>query len=63
MPDGDSPGYTDCEFKSTYGFAFPIDFLDMLEDSGFLREFTQYSLIDGVPVTALVDLSLGKGGS
>ena len=51
------------EFQSSYGFMVEVDFLDKLGVGGFLHEFTQCSMVDGVPVATLVDLALGKGGS
>lgn len=51
------------EFQSSYGFMVEVDFLDKSGAGGFLHEFTQYSVVDGVPVATLVDLALGKRGS
>ena len=48
-------------FQSPYGFRVKIDFLDKTGESGCLHECREYSLIDGMPVTTLVDLAIGEG--
>ena len=48
-------------FQSPRGFRVKIDFLDKTGETGCLHECSDYALIDGMPVTTLVDLAIGKG--
>jgi len=47
--------------QSERGFRVEIDFLDKTGQIGCLHPCSEYSLLDGIPVATLADLTVGKG--
>ncbi|PUU72269.1 hypothetical protein B9Z19DRAFT_1138312 [Tuber borchii] len=50
-------------FESPRGFTVTIDFLDKTGEAGPLEKCTDYTMIDGIPVTTVEDLAIGKGAA